>query len=156
RQLSQFESWNQKLGIQGIVGDQGAFPVITFNGGVASPRGFGGPDFSLNASGRATITDTLSWTIGRRMFKAGGNWWPEYANAREGYLSSGNFAFSNLTTSLPNSAQYTAWGSSFASFLLGDLSTAAVAEPYVRGARFRSGGVFIQDQWRTTARLTIS
>ena len=103
-----------------------------------------------------TITEVLSWTIGRHSIKLGGNWWPEYANAHEGYLSSGNFVFSNLTTSQPNSTQYTAWGSSFASFLLGDLSSAAAAEPYTRGARFRSGGAFVQDQWRTTAKLTLS
>ncbi len=32
RQLSQAQGWNTHLGIQGIVGDQGAFPVINFSG----------------------------------------------------------------------------------------------------------------------------
>jgi hypothetical protein len=156
RQVSQFQNWNAALGIQGIQGDQGAFPVVAFNGGAASPRGLGGPDFSTNASGRITVADTLTWVARRHSIKIGGNFWPEYANAREGYLSSGSFTFSNLTTSQPNSARYTAWGSSFASFLLGDLSAAAVAEPYTRGARFRSGGAFVQDEWRATARWTLS
>ena len=156
RQVSQFQGWDRKLGIEGVVGDQGAFPVVTFNGGVAGPRGLGGPDFSTNASGRFTVSDTLAWTRGLHSFKLGGNFWPEYANAREGYLSSGNFIFSNLTTSQPNAGQYTSWGSSFASFLLGELSSAAVAEPYTRGARYRSGGAFIQNEWRATATLTLS
>ena len=49
RQLSQFQGWNEQLGIRGVVGDQGAFPMVTFTGGVSSPRALGGPDFSLNA-----------------------------------------------------------------------------------------------------------
>ncbi len=156
RQVSQFEGWDAKLGIQGVMGDQGAFPVITFSGGIAIPRGLGGPDFSTNTGGRITLSDTLTWIKGRHSFRFGANYWPEYANAREGYLSSGSFAFSNLTTSLPNAPQYTSWGSSFASFLLGDLASGAVAEPYTRGARFRSGGAFAQDEWRATANLTVS
>ena len=156
QQLSQFQGWNQKLGIQGVMWDQGAFPVVNFSGGVASPKALGGPDFSTNASGRITVSDTLAWIKGRHSLKFGGNYWPEYANAREGYLSSGNFTFTNLTTSQPNSAQYTSLGSSFASFLLGELSSGAVSEPYTRGARYRSGGAFVQDQWRATSRLTLS
>ena len=156
QQLSQFQGWNQQLGIQGVMWDQGAFPVVNFSGGVASPRALGGPDFSTNASGRITVSDTLSWIKGRHGLKFGGNYWPEYANAREGYLSSGNFAFTNLTTSQPNSPQYTSLGSSFASFLLGELSSGAVSEPYTRGARYRSGGAFVQDQWRATTNLTLS
>lgn len=156
QQLSQFEGWNQRLGINGVTGDQGAFPVISFTGGVAAPRGLGGPDFSMNASGRITLGDTLTWIKGRHSLKLGGNFWPEYANAREGYASSGSFTFSNLTTSLPGAAQYTSWGGSFASFLLGEVSSASVAEPYTRGARFRSGGAFAQDEWRATANLTLS
>jgi hypothetical protein len=156
QQLSQFQGWNQKLGIQGILWDQGAFPAISFSGGVASPKALGGPDFSTNTSGRITVTDTLTWIKGRHSLKAGGNYWPEYANAREGYLSSGSFAFTNLTTSQPNSPQYTSLGSSFASFLLGDLSSAGISAPYMRGARYRSGGAFLQDEWRTTTKLTLS
>lgn len=156
QQISQFEGWNQKLGINGIIGDQGAFPVVSFSGGVASPRSLGGPDFSTNASGRITLAETITWIKGQHSFKLGGNFWPEYANAHEGYLSSGQFTFSNLVTSQPNEAQYTSGGSSFASFLLGGASTASVAEPYARGARFRSGGAFVQDEWRATRRLTVS
>jgi len=156
RQLTQFEGWNQKLGIRGILWDQGAFPVVSFSGGTASPRGLGGPDFSTNANGRYTLTETLAWTKRRHTVKFGGNYWPEYANAREGYQSSGAFGFSNLTTSQPNASKYTSWGSSFAGFLLGELSSARVAEPYARGARYRSTAFFAQDEWRVTNVLTLS
>ncbi|MCC7153184.1 MAG: TonB-dependent receptor [Bryobacterales bacterium] len=156
RQVSQFEGWNDMLGIRGVTWDQGAFPVVSFSGGAASPQGLGGPDFSTNTSGRITLSDTLAWIWGRHSLKFGATYWPEYANATEGYLSSGSFSFTNLTTSQPNAAQYTSWGSSLASFLLGDVSTGYIAEPYSRGARYRSGGAFAQDEWRMNNSLTLS
>lgn len=156
QQLTQFQGWNEKLGIKNVLWDQGAFPVIGFSGGTASPRGMGGGDFSTNANGRITFTETVAWTKGRHTIKFGGTYWPEYANAREGFQSSGSFSFSNLVTSQPNAPRYTAWGSSFASFLLGELSSAGVREPYARGARYRSFGVFAQDEWRMTNKLTLS
>ena len=146
RQLTQFEGWDQKLGIQGVIWDQGAFPVVNFSGGTAGPNGLGGADFSTNANGRITLTETLAWTQGRHSVKFGGNFWPEYANAREGYQSSGAFTFSNLTTSQPNNSKYTSWGSSLASFLMGDLSSASISEPYARGERFRSYALFVPAQ----------
>jgi hypothetical protein len=156
QQVSQFQGWNDRLGIRGVTWDQGAFPVVNFSGGTASPQGLGGGDFSTNANGRYTFTENLTWIKGRHSMKFGGAYWPEYANAREGFQSSGAFTFSNLTTSLPNSPRYTALGSSFASFLLGDLSSAFVREPYSRGARYRSGALFAQDEWRATPKLTLS
>jgi hypothetical protein len=156
QQGTQFQGWDQKLGIQGVIWDQGAFPVVNFGGGTASPNGLGGPDFSTNANGRITFTETLAWTRGRHSIKFGGNFWPEYANGREGGSSSGAFSFNSLTTSQPNSSKYTSWGSSFASFLLGELSSASVSEPYARGERVRSYALFAQDEWRATQRLTLS
>lgn len=156
QQVSQFQGWDQKLGLQGILYEQGAFPVVSFSGGTASPQGLGGGDFSTNANGRYTVSDTVSWTRGRHSIKFGGSYWPEYANAREGFQSSGAFTFSNLTTSQPNAAQYSSLGSSFASFLLGTVSSGSLAQPYARGARFRSGALFAQDEWRATTKLTIS
>jgi hypothetical protein len=156
QQVSQFQGWDQKLGIQGVAWDQGAFPVVNFSGGTAGPQGFGGPDFSTNANGRITFTENLTWVKGRHSMKFGGNYWPEYANAREGGGSSGQFTFSNLTTSQPDASQYTSWGNSFASFLLGGLSSASIQQPRATGARYRSMALFAQDEWRLTKRLTLS
>ena len=103
-----------------------------------------------------TFTETLAWTKGRHSIKFGGNVWTEYANAREGFQSSGAFTFSNLITSQPNASSYTSWGSPMASFLLGELSSASISEPYARGERYRSYALFAQDEWRATTRLTLS
>ena len=156
QQVTQFQGWDQKLGIQGVLWDQGAFPVINFSGGTAGPQGFGGPDFSTNANGRITLTENLTWVKGRHSFKFGGSYWPEYANAREGGGSSGQFTFSNLITSQPDVSQYTSWGNSFASFLLGGVSSASIEQPHSTGARYRSMALFAQDEWRVSKTLTLS
>ena len=156
QQVTQFQGWDQKLGIQGVTWDQGAFPVINFSGGTAAPQGFGGPDFSTNANGRLTFTENLTWVKGRHSMKFGGNYWPEYANAREGGSSSGSFTFSNLTTSQPDASQYSSWGNALASFLVGGVSSASIQQPRATGARYRSAALFAQDEWRMTKRFTLS
>jgi hypothetical protein len=155
-EVTQFQGWDQKLGIQGNLWDQGAFPYITFGGGTASPQTFGGNNFSQNANGRYTVTENVTWVKGRHSIKFGGNYWPEYANEHEAGTSSGSFSFSNLTTSQPDAAQYTSYGSSFASFLLGGVSSASLMQPNITGTRFRSMALFAQDEWRATKRLTLS
>ncbi len=132
QELTQYQGWDQKLGIQGNLWDQGAFPYITFSGGTASSQTYGGNNDSQNASGRYTVTENLTWVKGRHSIKFGGNYWPEYANEHEAGTSSGSFSFSNLTTSQPDASQYTSWGSSFASFLLGGVNSASLMQPNIR------------------------
>ena len=59
-------------------------------------------------------------------------------------------------TSQPNSPRLANWGSSFASFLLGDLSSANTALQNTTGYRFKSYALFAQDDWRVTSNLTLS
>ena len=46
--------------------------------------------FPRMRTARVTFTENLTWVKGRHSMKFGGNYWPEYANAREGGGSSGN------------------------------------------------------------------
>src|SRR5260370_41707998 len=80
QQGTQFQGWDQKLGIQGVIWDQGAFPVVNFGGGTASPNGLGGPDFSTNANRRITVTQTAAWTRGTHSTKFGGSLLPADRN----------------------------------------------------------------------------
>lgn len=156
QELTQYQGWDQKLGIQGNLWDEGAFPYITFSGGTAAPQTFGGNNDSQNANGRYTITENLTWVKGRHSMKFGGSYWPEYATDKEAGTSSGSFSFSNLSTSLPDGSQYTSWGNSFASFLLGGVNSASLMQTSIISTHFRSGAAFAQDEWRATNRLTIS
>ncbi len=59
-------------------------------------------------------------------------------------------------TSQPDSPNLTSWGSSFASFLLGDLQNANTTLPYTTGYRFRHYSLFAQDDFRIKPNLTLS
>ena len=73
----------------------------------------------------------------------------------EGGGASGVFGFSNLTTSQPDSASFNQWGSSFASFLLGDVNNTNTTTISDYGWRINYQSFFLQDEWRATSRLTV-
>ena len=68
----------------------------------------------------------------------------------------GTFSFSNFTTSQPNSPSFGSWGNSFASFLLGDVSSTSAVIPVDTRLRLARYALFAQDEWRATPALTLS
>ncbi len=151
------QGWNEKLGIRGLPWDAGAFPFVSFTGGTARPLDLSGAPNSLTANGRVSFNENLTWVRGRHTLKSGAAYYREYQNSFEARDGSGNFQFSNTTTSQPNAgANFTRWGHAFASFLLGEAHQTQTRSPFIRGARFRYWGLFVQDEWRTTARFTLS
>jgi hypothetical protein len=151
------QGWDKKLGITGIPRDNGAFPAFTFSGGTAPLAAMGrGYDVSFFALDY-TIIENLTWIRGKHSIKMGA----EFDRDRINQLSLGNiqgaFAFSNSRTSQPNAgANFGAWGSSVASFLLGAVSSASANIPAETGLRDLRVGAFIQDEWRATPKLTVS
>ena len=94
------------------------------------------------------LIDGLSWIDGKHTFKFGGDYkyfiynyaWPDIAQAR------GSFSFNG---------QYT--GAAFGDFLLGDIRSTSVSpgDPTVRSYT-PSAGLYVQDDWKATRRLTLS
>ena len=103
-----------------------------------------------------TVVENLTWIRGKHTMKFGA----EIDRDRINQLNLGNipgaFTFSNSMTSQPDSPSYGSWGSSVASFLLGAVGTAAIAIPAETGLRDFRVGVFAQDEWRATPKLTVS
>ena len=150
------QGWDKKLGITGITADNGAFPALTFSGGTAAPAAMGrGYDVKFYALDY-TFVENLTWIHGKHTMKFG----VELDRDRIDQLSLGNiqgaFTFTNTLTSQPDSPSYGSWGSSVASFLLGDVGTAALAIPAESGLRDFRVGAFAQDEWRATPKLTVS
>jgi hypothetical protein len=150
------QGWDNKLGITGITDDNGAFPALTFSGGTAAPAAMGrGYDVKFYALDY-TFVENLTWIKGKHTLKFG----VELDRDRIDQLSlnniQGSFAFSNSMTSQPDSSSYGSWGSSVASFLLGDVATAGLFIPAETGLRDFRVGAFAQDEWRATHKLTIS
>lgn len=150
------KGWDKALGITGMPADLGAFPQISFTGGTGSPINMGLTSNGLGAQTRYSINESLTWTRGRHTMKFGASHWRYEVNSRTLSTTAGSFTFSNQMTSQPDSPNLSSWGSSFASFLLGNLQNANTTLPYETGYRFRHYSLFAQDEWRLTNNLTLS
>jgi hypothetical protein len=87
---------------------------------------------------------TLPWKT--HQFRAGGDFRLDRSNSESNSAPNGNFVFTGLYT-----------GNDFADFLLG--SSQQAAQMYGPGnveLRGRSGSLFLQDDWRKSAKLTLS
>jgi hypothetical protein len=150
------QGWDAKLGITGLPADPGMFPAVNFSGGTAAPLGLGGTNYSYNVSSRLDLNDNLSWIVGRHTMKFGVDFIRERYKDFEGGGSAGVFGFSNLTTSQPDSPNFNQWGSSFASFLLGNVNNTNTTTISDLGWRINYQAFFLQDEWHVTSRLTFS
>ena len=83
------------------------------------------PSNGLGAQTRYSISESLTWKRGRHTMKFGFYHWRYHNNARNQSNTAGTFNFNNQMTSQPDSSRLTTWGSSFASFLLGELNSAS-------------------------------
>jgi hypothetical protein len=63
-------------------------------------------------------------------------------------------SISDLETQNPTSPSKT--GDAFASFLLGQVNSANAGAPYEIGTRYKYAGIFAQDDWKLTRRLTVN
>jgi hypothetical protein len=150
-------NWDTKLGLKGFPLDNGTFPAISFSGGTASPmnlgRGYDNRSFEL----RSRIDESLMWNRGKHSVKFGFYYARNQVNSINYASISGAFTFSNSMTSQPNAgSSYSLWGSSFASFLLGAVSSASTTLTDMTGVRMPSMALFAQDDWRITSKFTLS
>ena len=124
----------------------------------------GGDRYSLTNLGQDKASDsvrgvtyglqnTLSWVKGKHTLKFGA----EYRVYKLNYIrqpDDGTFTFSANQTGLPGLTQYV--GNPFASFLLGAVNNASIGITTPTLAVYPSLGLFVQDDFRVTSKLTIN
>jgi hypothetical protein len=99
------------------------------------------------------IQDTLSWVKGKHTIKAGA----EYRIYKLNYIrqsDAGTFTFSSNQTGLPGLTSSV--GEPFASFLLGAVNNASIGITTPTLATYRSLGLFLQDDFRVSSKLTLN
>ena len=150
------QGWDQKLGITGIPANNGSFPAVSFSGGNGLPVNFGRAYEEDWHEMRYTFDENLTWNHGKHTMKFG---FEIARNDENRFIQggvAGSFTFSNTMTSQPDDPNASNLGSAFASYLLGAVDSASAYIPLDTGLRFDRYGIFAQDEWHATEKLTVS
>ena len=152
--LTNFNSVTE-LGLRGAVGN--GFPRITgLGGGIPN---WGPTNYQLYLQDKPTLVETITWIRGNHTFKLGGEWRIDtFTNSTRGGTY-GNYNFSGNETTLPSSLGQNLQGGSigfgYASFLLGRVNNASISNPADPQFRRQAWGLFAQDNWKLTRKLTL-
>lgn len=145
-------SSSQDIGLRVPNAFAGGFPAVRF-----SAQGFSDiahTDFRHEFDNNYNFQDAVAWTTGSHNFKFGGR--TDFFQQNQRPLT-GNFAgtytFSPFATSQPG---VNATGNSYASFLLGAVNNASLSYGVPYGIRSRYYGLYAQDDWKITRKLTIN
>lgn len=141
------------LGISGV--DTSCFPTFGFSGHVGQLGSYGVSCANNDISESYVWQDTLSYIRGKHNFKFGAELTRFRYNTFEPGRMGGNFTFSDRETALPGFTSDT--GIPFAGFILGAVDTGS-RSIYTTEPGYRAGSVdmFIQDNWKTTRKLTLN
>ena len=143
--------------LSGILGDAGH----PFQNGAGGYSPGVGATFSATAyEEKPTANTSLTWIRGNHTFKAGGDYTQEGYPVPSQWRANGNFTFNSAETSDPwqntvalNVAQPTGFG--YASFLSGLPDVLALNQPTESKLGYHSLGLFVQDSWKVSKKLTL-
>ena len=153
----------------GAVAGGNTFPLVTFDGQNA-PTTWGvngGAYLECCAGGLTVINNRLLgivlannwlWNKGRHTFNFGAQFRRTYQDTVDCDFCSGTFNFSQRTTSTPNSndPNFGSYGSSFASFLLGQVDASERISSSELNLRNKAVALYAQDNFKLNARWTLN
>ncbi|MGD0471067.1 MAG: carboxypeptidase-like regulatory domain-containing protein [Terriglobales bacterium] len=143
-------------GVQGSA----IFPSVNFDGQNAiTPWGIsGGETESIYHKLGITIVNNWLWNKGRNTFNIGGEYRRAYQDTVECISCGGDINFSQRTTSTPNTSDpnFGSYGSSFASFLLGEVDSGYRVLANELYPRNRDISFYLQDDMKVNRRLTVN
>lgn len=148
------------LGLKGALFGKG-FPVITglssaTGGGMSLPMGANGGPIWLD---KPTAVLSASLVHGSHTYKIGGDWRIDALTTKSFTGEFGTYNFSNAQTGLPYLQGQTVGGGNvglpYASFLMGLVNNASIANPVDPQTRKPSWSLFIQDNWKVNRKLTL-
>jgi hypothetical protein len=153
----------EKAGLTGLPAGQAgsAFPQVSFSGPNA-PTGWSTTGPFDEAENNYSFQDSLLWVRGRHSINIGFQLTRLEDNRVKLPIdgTDASFTFTNNETAgfSPTGTLLTTTGNAYASYMLGAVDSAAVAQNYVvsAGARYHQYGAYIQDDWTVSSRLTLN
>lgn len=155
--VSQSGKWDEALGL-GSFG-AGNFPKINFQGSGYTNKwnvtGLGSQFNDFYAANTIVLNDDVSWVKGRHVFKFGGEARLMQFNSHPdvGVL---DITFSPNQTGDPTQTYKDDVGSSFASFLLGNVNMASVGTPITIYGRRKALSLFASDDMKVSSKLSLN
>jgi hypothetical protein len=147
---------SQKLGLQGSnTTDEGSgLAVLSLSGYTGESASNSIPE--IVPQNTEQLSDTISWTHGQHAMKFGGSVIHNDFGFFQLTSPAGALTYTGTYTNNPTSTSGT--GNPWADFLLGlPASSSKVSVPYgVPYLSYTEGGLFWQDQWRATRKLTVT
>lgn len=150
----------QELGLRGATVNR-HFPRIavgSVSAAVGGMSNLGPSPQGAQFERRPAANVSFTWVRGSHTFKTGAEYrlekYPNYSFTD----TTGNYSFGNSTmqTSLQGSNVTQGFhGFNFASFMLGDLSAAVLAQPLAASISKSQWSLFVQDNWKVTRKLTL-
>jgi hypothetical protein len=152
------QDWPSKIGLQNVPNTH--FPTLTFGGtdfqggGIGAGGRLGSANRGGSYNGSTIVMDDVTVVSGAHNYKFGVELRKYYLNNRN-KSGSGDFTFSPVQTELPGFAAQT--GHSFASFLLGAVSSAGRGVAVANfGYRVTQPSVYFMDDWKISQKLTLN
>lgn len=143
--------WGTRLGLANVSGTN--FPIITMGEGIPD---MGRANNDANVDNGERLNDYVTWVKGKHNLTFGGDARNQLYSTYAYDTDTGHYFFSRNQTAAAQTLNGTS-GNGFASFLLGQLNE---GQRYVIGhvARWTSQyyGLFIQDDWKVSSRLTLN
>ena len=137
------------------------FPTMTgleAGNGLGGLKTIGSQAGTINYTKSPTFNASLSWVSGNHTYKFGSEFRTEGYPATAIAGTEGTYTFSGQQTGQPFQNQNAAggWnvGFPYASFLLGQVSTVAISNPVFPRLGKKQFGIYAQDTWKVTRRLT--
>lgn len=152
------ENTNDNVKFPDIV-NSNTLPYISFNGQNA-PTNWGNSNSSLvryyvDNKGWNFFNNWM-WNKGRHTFNFGGEYHHYWETTLSNY-SSGHFSFSQAETStVPTNSNFSQYGSSFASFLLGLPDSATRTAATTTAVHTNAMAFYVQDDIKLTSKLTLN
>jgi hypothetical protein len=148
------QGWAPKLGIKNTAIPDLLFPQFAFEGGGGYST-WGRAEYGGSYNKTGGFSDDINWVKGAHTLKFGYQYQRDHYNGYGSHSASGSFTFNRTATSVPQDQTNTS-GNAFASFLLGEVSSANLQTERFVSNQWQYHGIYAQDDWRASSNLTLS